>query len=127
MKTSRKMTPVSETIEARKYLSLEEVADRLGVNYQLIYKEVRAGNLPAVKLGRLYRVAEADLLGYLEARSTTNGATGQDCAICRKTYRSQSSLVASCANCGAAICFHCRLRQGLTTCCENDSVNQHEG
>ena len=50
------------------YMSLEEVADMLGVTYQLIYRLVRAGELPAVRLGKLYRVSRADLDAYLEPK-----------------------------------------------------------
>ena len=35
------------------YKSLEEVADMLGVTYQLIDRLVRSGELPAVRLGKL--------------------------------------------------------------------------
>ena len=52
----------------QEYLSLEDVAELLGVNYQLIYKLVRSGELPAVRLGRVYRVQRSDLDRYL-ARS----------------------------------------------------------
>ena len=43
------------------YMSLEDVADMLGVTYQLIYRLVRAGDLPAIRLGKLYRVSRIDL------------------------------------------------------------------
>ena len=46
---------------AENYMSLEEVAEFLGVTYQLIYRLVRSGELPAARLGKLYRVARADL------------------------------------------------------------------
>ena len=48
------------------YLSLEEVAEMLGVTYQLIYRLARSGELPAVRLGKLYRVARGDLEKYLD-------------------------------------------------------------
>ena len=47
------------------YMSLEEVADFLGVTYQLIYRPVRADELPAVRLDKLYHAARADLDAYL--------------------------------------------------------------
>ena len=49
----------------RQFLSIEEVADFLGVNYQLIYRLVRAGELPAARLGRVYRIDRRDLEAYL--------------------------------------------------------------
>ena len=53
-----------------KFYSLEEVAELLGVNYQLIYRLVRAGDLPALKIGRIYRVTQAGLDEYLQAQNT---------------------------------------------------------
>ena len=56
--------------EKRQFLSLEEVAELLSVNYQLVYRLVRAGELPAVRLGRVYRVDRNDLDDFLERSKT---------------------------------------------------------
>ncbi len=56
--------------EKRQFLSLEEVAKLLNVNYQLVYRLVRAGELPAVRLGRVYRVDRNDLDDFLERSKT---------------------------------------------------------
>jgi len=89
------------------YLSLEEVADKLGVTYQLIYRLVRAGELPAVRLGKLYRVSNADLEQYLERnkRETSGGR----CAACGTAHRSRHSLQQTCTEpgCEEPICFDC--------------------
>ena len=58
------------------YMSLEDVADMLGVTYQLIYRLVRSGELPAVRLGKLYRVSRSDLDGYLERSKSASSAGG---------------------------------------------------
>ena len=42
-------------------MRLQEAADALGVHYQTAYAWVRAGRLPARKVGRGYQVAEADV------------------------------------------------------------------
>ena len=63
------------------YMSLEDVADMLGVTYQLIYRLVRSGELPAVRLGKLYRVSRSDLDGYLE-RSKNASSAGGVCSVC---------------------------------------------
>ena len=48
--------------DEKEYLSLEEVPESLGVTYQLIYRLVRTGDLPAARLGKLYRGKPARVL-----------------------------------------------------------------
>jgi len=101
---------------ASEYKSLEEVADMLGVTYQLIYRLVRSGELPAVRLGKLYRVSSSDLDRYLE-RSKQSAASGT-CSVCGTFYKSRKSLEQTCSadGCEAAICFDCWNRLGVRTC-----------
>ncbi len=98
------------------YMSLEEVADLLGVTYQLIYRLVRSGELPAVRLGKLYRVAKADLDKYLE--SSKSGAKGGTCSVCGTFYKSAGSLKNTCTHegCEEPICFDCWTRLGVRRC-----------
>ena len=42
-----------------KFYSREEVAEIFGENYQLIYKLVKSGELPSVRIGKMFRVSEA--------------------------------------------------------------------
>ena len=98
------------------YMSLEEVADFLGVTYQLIYRLVRAGELPAVRLGKLYRVARTDLDAYLSrSKATVSGGT---CSVCGTYYRTQDSLKNFCTaeGCEEPICFDCWTRLGVRRC-----------
>ncbi|MGB4441736.1 MAG: helix-turn-helix domain-containing protein [Coriobacteriia bacterium] len=46
-------------------LTIEAVARYLGVSTRTVYNHVRAGDLPAVKVGRLWRVRAADLEAWL--------------------------------------------------------------
>ena len=98
------------------YMSLEEVADMLGVTYQLIYRLVRAGELPAIRLGKLYRVSRADLNQYLE--QSKRSATGGVCSVCGTFYRTQDSLKNLCTEigCNEPICFDCWTRLGVRKC-----------
>jgi len=106
----------------QEYMSLEEVADMLGVTYQLIYRLVRSGELPAVRLGKLYRVSKADLNDYLE-RSKGSGATGGVCSVCGTFYKSKKSLAQTCTakGCEEPICFDCWNRLGVRKCAEHAS------
>jgi len=64
------------TSREKEFYSLEEVADLLGVSYQLIYKLVRSGELAAARLGKVYRVSRRDLDHYLEqSKSHPRGRT----------------------------------------------------
>lgn len=102
--------------EEKEFLSLEEVADTLGVTYQLIYRLVRTGELPAARLGKLYRVARADLNAYLER--SKQASEGGVCSVCGTFYRSRSSLKNVCTadGCEAPICFDCWTRRQVRTC-----------
>jgi excisionase family DNA binding protein len=99
------------------YMSLEEVADLLGVTYQLIYRLVRSGELPAIRLGKLYRVAREDLELYLQ-RNKRSAKSGGVCSVCGTFYRSQDSLGNICTEdgCGQPICFDCWTRLGINKC-----------
>jgi len=47
-------------------LTAAEVADHLRVSTMTVYRLVRRGELPAVRVGRNYRVRAADLAAYLD-------------------------------------------------------------
>lgn len=47
-------------------LDIASVAAYLGVSRRTVYNRVRSGDLPALKVGRLWRVRAADLEGWLE-------------------------------------------------------------
>lgn len=49
-------------------LTVAEVADLFRVSSMTVYRLIRNGELPAVRVGRSYRVSEEDLQSYLEAQ-----------------------------------------------------------
>lgn len=100
----------------KEFLSLEEVADKLGVTYQLIYRLVRSGELPAVRLGKLYRVASADLDAYLA--KSKSAPTGGTCDVCGEHYASSLSLRHTCTEdgCEKTICNDCWTRRKVRFC-----------
>lgn len=114
-------------MSSEEYKSLEEVAEMLGVTYQLIYRLVRSGELPAVRLGKLYRVSRSDLDAYLERSKGT--ASGGTCSVCGTFYKSRQSLAQTCTadGCEEAICFDCWNRLGIRTCpAHSSSTKNHE-
>jgi excisionase family DNA binding protein len=49
-------------------LTAHEVADQLRVSTMTVYRLIRRGELPAVRVGRNYRVRSRDLDAYLRAQ-----------------------------------------------------------
>lgn len=112
----------------KNFMTLEDVAELLGVNYQLIYRLVRSGELPAIRLGRVYRVTQSDLDTYLTAQKT--GRSGTVCEACGTIYRSEESVRQACESCGAPICFDCWQRakvQLCKSCASGDATGKKKG
>ena len=53
-----------------KLLTPEQVAERLQVTERTVYGWLRRGKLPALKLGRLWRIRSEDLAAFLESART---------------------------------------------------------
>ena len=99
-------------IEKNKFYSLEEVADLLGVTYQLIYKLVRNGEMPALRVGKMYRITGDDLEAYLNKSRVKSGEdSGMPepivCSVCGRSYVSKMSIAGACDVCGLPICRSC--------------------
>ena len=54
----------------KRFYTLEEVAEYLGVNYQLVYRLVKSGELPAVRIGRVYRIEKQQLEDFITKQTT---------------------------------------------------------
>lgn len=101
------------------FMSIEEVSELLCVNYQLIYRQIRCGALRASRIGRVYRIARADLQEYLEKTKAEGFAEGTECSVCGRTYLSATSFPGSCKKCCALICTDCWMRVGTRFCSEH--------
>ena len=68
------MIPLSanEGTSAR-YLTVREVASMLRVSNMTVYRLINAGELPAVRVGKSFRLREDDVDRYLAARYTQAG------------------------------------------------------
>ena len=51
-----------------RFATVGEVARQLRVSNMTVYRLVKAGDLPAVRVGRGYRIREGDVTRYLEKR-----------------------------------------------------------
>jgi excisionase family DNA binding protein len=56
-----------------KFVTVAEVAGRLRVSNMTVYRLIQSGQLPAVRVGRSYRIREGDVDRYLAARYTQAG------------------------------------------------------
>jgi excisionase family DNA binding protein len=63
-------TPTDRVGGRPRFLTVAEVAGILRVSTMTVYRLIKAGNLPAVRVGKSYRVREDDVDRYL-ARSYT--------------------------------------------------------
>ena len=61
----------NSVISSQRLLEPKEVAQRLHVSSGFIYKLIRSGQLPAVRLGTAVRIAPADLQEFLETNRTS--------------------------------------------------------
>ena len=74
------------------YLTVQDAADMLGVEYKTIYRAVVSGQLPAFRIGRVYRIRRQDFDAYLNARMTSPITAASD---------PDEPII--CGSCGAAI------------------------
>ena len=61
--------PLSESA----FLTVQEVAGMLRVSTMTVYRIIKANELPAVRVGRSFRVAQTDITTYLAERYTQAG------------------------------------------------------
>lgn len=48
-------------------LTVAEVADHMRVSNMTVYRLIKAGTLPAIRVGKNYRIRARDLAAYLDA------------------------------------------------------------
>ena len=56
-----------------RFLTVQEVADLMRVSSMTVYRLIKSGELPAVRVGRSFRVAERDVDTYLASGYTQAG------------------------------------------------------
>ena len=54
-------------------MTVNEVADLLRVSRMTVYRLIKTGEMPALRVGRSYRLREEDVHTYLMARYTEAG------------------------------------------------------
>ena len=59
------------------FLTTEEVLDYLQVNLRTVYRLIKAGKIPAVRVGRQWRFRKRDIDAWLESQRPRNIAAGR--------------------------------------------------
>ena len=54
-------------------LTVREVADTMRVSTMTVYRLIRSDALPAIRVGKHFRIRTRDLEDYLESQSTRGG------------------------------------------------------
>ncbi len=54
-------------------LTVREVADAMRVSTMTVYRMIRSEALPAIRIGKHFRIRTRDLEDYLESQSTRGG------------------------------------------------------
>lgn len=68
------MIPLSQLNYARaRFLTVGEVAEMLRVSTMTVYRLINSGELPAVRIGKSFRLREEDVDKYLADRYTEAG------------------------------------------------------
>ena len=60
------------------FLTTEEVLEYLQVNLRTVYRLIKAGKIPAVRVGRQWRFRKVDLDVWLNAQRTSRLHEGSD-------------------------------------------------
>ena len=58
---------------ATELLTVREVADAMRVSTMTVYRLIRSDALPAIRVGKHFRIRTRDLEEYLESQSTRGG------------------------------------------------------
>ena len=64
------------------FLTTEEVLAYLQVNLRTVYRLIKAGKIPAVRVGRQWRFRKRDIDAWLDSQRPRGGSKGGRCRHC---------------------------------------------
>ena len=67
------MIPLAQSYARARFLTVAEVADLMRVSTMTVYRLIKSGELPAVRVGKSYRLREEDIDSFLAKRYTEAG------------------------------------------------------
>ena len=113
----------------RPFLTIQQVAELLDLDYKTVYRMVVAGQLPAAKLGGSYRIRRADLDTFFEQqkvvgrapRASIPSVEPASCARCGRAFRVPSLVGGKCQaqGCDLALCTTCWAKRAERLCREH--------
>jgi len=68
------------------FLTTEEVLEYLQVNLRTVYRLIKAGKIPAVRVGRQWRFRKRDIDAWLDSQRTEGGRTAPAAAPARQRH-----------------------------------------
>jgi excisionase family DNA binding protein len=107
-----------------KFYTIKAAADYLGVEYKTVWRLVNSGELPAIRIGRVYRIDEEDLNAFLAAQQTAQprraGSSAEEhllCSHCGRVIPSVEMIGGFCEHesCEESLCLTC-WRRGQRYC-----------
>ena len=70
IRTEEGVDRVAQSFSTSRFLTVQEVAELMRVSTMTVYRLIKAGDLPAVRVGRSFRVRDVDVDTYLGQRYT---------------------------------------------------------
>lgn len=64
---------MTQETERPRFMTVAEVAQLMRVSTMTVYRLIKAGDLPATRVGKSYRITEAHVDDYLAGRFTQAG------------------------------------------------------
>ena len=117
---------MEEQTPQRPFLTIQQVAELLDLNYKTVYRMVLSGQLPAAKLGGSYRIRRVDLDTFFEqqkvvghpSRESIPAVQPAGCARCDRALRVPSLVGGKCRaeGCDLALCTHCWAQRDKRFC-----------
>ena len=104
----------------KQFWSIKDIAEYLGVEYKTVYRLVRKGEIPAGKVGGVYRIRKEDVDAYFEHQKTAallQAESAQErnlgrvfkCSACLRLLPGEDQVGGRCVydGCGVPICQTC--------------------
>ena len=76
----------------QKYMTIPQLAKLLGLSRIEVYRKVKRGKIPAIKIGRNYAISDRDITYILNKEISTKAKKRVDAAV-RKTIRDYGELL----------------------------------
>lgn len=112
----------------KEFLSIKEAAQYLGVEYKTVWRAIQKGELPAAKIGGVYRIRRGDIHALFGVRALQPATTAREetadmftCACCGADIGGELDIGGHCEVCGAPICTSCWLLERRRRCREHST------